>query len=111
MGLSKSQRETIKLFRKFREREPSIIKEVEIVIPDDLMVMGHVEFIGYRTTHGNVAKLYKHDFAKGSRPLLCTGTGKNELFLVGGRYHVTERGIVDLDLHGDEIDDDNERYT
>jgi hypothetical protein len=36
--------------------------------------------------------------------------GRNELFLVGGSYHVTERGVVDLNTRGAEIDDDSERY-
>ncbi len=110
MGLTRSQRKAIELFRGFREREPTISKEIELDVPDQLIVMGHVEFIGYKTTHGKRAKLYKHDFAKGSRPLLCTGVGKNQVFLIGGNYHVTERGIVDLDTRGREIDDDSERF-
>lgn len=110
MRLTKSQRKAIELFRNFREREPTITREIEINIPEQLIVMGHLESIEYKTTHGKRAKLYRHEFAKGSRPLLCTGTGKNELLLIGGNYHVTERGVVDLDRRGREIDDDSERY-
>ncbi len=110
MGLTRSQRSAISLFRKFREREPTITKKVEVNVPDQLIVMGHLESIEYKTTHGSKGKLYRHEFAKGSRPLLCTGTGRNELFLVGGSYHVTERGVVDLNTRGAEIDDDSERY-
>lgn len=69
------------------------------------MVMGQVEFIGYRTTHGSTLVLYKHDFAPGSRPQLAAGPKRNQLFLVGGRYRVTDRGIVDLDAKNREIDD------
>ncbi len=69
------------------------------------MVQGTVEAILYRTTHKGEAVLYKHDFAAGSRPFLAAGPRRNQLFLIGGRYHVTDRGIVDLDSHGREIED------
>lgn len=49
--------------------------------------------------------MYKHKFAKGSRALLCAGPGPNQLYLIGGRFHVTERGIVDLTPSGKEIAD------
>lgn len=107
--LTPDQRAAVQLFRDFREREPTRAKHVDFIIPEAVMVMGHCEFIGYRTTHGRSAKLYKHDFAPGSRPLLCAGAADNELFLIGGRFHVTERGIVDLDARGAEIDDHSPR--
>ena len=67
--------------------------------------MGYCEAILYSTTHAGVAKLYKHKFAKGSRALLCAGPGKSQLYLIGGRFHVTDRGIVDLTPSGKEIPD------
>lgn len=101
----KEFRGAFKLHKQFRETNPKKARRVKVDIPSVLMVMGTVEFIGYRTTHkGNVA-LYKHDFAPGSRPLLAAGPKKNQLFLIGGRYHVTDRGIVDLDGLNKEIDE------
>lgn len=93
-----------RLYRAFREKTPQRAKRVSMNLPRALMVMGHVDFIGYTTSHADgKATPYKHDFAKGSRPLLCTGVGTNQLFLVGGRYRVTGRGIVDLDARRREL--------
>lgn len=93
------------LYKKFREVEPQRATRVTINLPKSAMVMGYLEFVGYSTTHNGKAAMYKHKFAKGSRPLLCAGPRKNQLILVGGRYHVTERGIVDLTPGGIEIED------
>lgn len=105
MKLTKSQREAVDLFRNFREKTPTRAKRITLDVPDALMIMGHVEFIGYRTTHGNRSVLYKHSFAKGCRPLLAAGPEVGQVFLIGDRYHVTERGIVDLTADGREIED------
>jgi hypothetical protein len=100
-----SVRKAAKLYKDFREATPKRAKKVTFRLPRAVMVMGHCEAILYSTTHGGKARLYKHTFAKGSRPLLCAGPGRNQLVLVGGRYHVTERGIVDLTPRGKEIED------
>lgn len=105
MKLTKQQLDALSLFRDFRERDATRAKVVDFNIPSAVAVMGPVEFIGYRTTHGRKAVLYRHDFAPGSRPQLCAGPDENELYLIGGRYRVTDRGIVDLDANGEEIDD------
>jgi len=105
MKLTKQQRDAVKLYRNFREREPKRVATIDIDLPDMVAVMGHVEFIGYKTTHGRKSVMYKHQFAKGSRPLLAAGPDIGQAFLIGDRFHVTERGIVDLDADGNEIDD------
>lgn len=110
MKLTREQRDAVKLFRQFRERDPSRIKNFEVDIPTAVMVMGPLEFVGYRTTHGKKSVLYTHDFAAGSRPLLCAGSQDGQLYILGGNFRVTDRGIVDLDARNQEIDDDSERY-
>lgn len=100
-----SVRKAKALYRKFREAEPGRVRKVKYDPPKSAMVMGYLEGVLYSTTHGGRSQNYKHVFAKGSRPLLCAGPGKNQLILVGGRYHVTERGIVDLTPRGKEIED------
>lgn len=94
-----------RLYKEFRETTPKRAKVVNYDVPSVAMIMGHVEFVGYRTSHDGKVVLYKHDFASGSRPLLAAGPKRNQLFLLGGRYRVTDRGIVDLDSRGREIDD------
>jgi hypothetical protein len=93
------------LYEKFREAPASRARKIRIRYPTAVMVMGYLEFVGYSTTHGGTAKMYKHKFAKGSRPLLCAGPKAGQLYLIGGRFHVTERGIVDLTPSGKEIPD------
>jgi len=78
---------------------------VNLIIPAELAVVGHVAAIEYDTNRDHRAVLARHEFAGGSRPLLATGTGRNELFLIGGRYRFTDRGIMDIDTHGRLIDD------
>ncbi len=93
------------LYERFREKPATRARAIKIKYPKAVAIMGYCEFIGYSTTHGRSAKLYKHKFAKGSRPMLCAGPGRNQLYLIGGRFHVTERGIVDLTPRGKEIED------
>lgn len=93
------------LYRKFREAEPKRLRKVTIEVPKALMTMGRVSAIEYETTHGGKTHAYRHDFVPGSRPTLAATGKKQGLFLLGGRYHVTERGIVDLDPKGREVED------
>lgn len=98
-------RRAAKLYESFRERTPTRIKKIAIRPPPRVAVdIGIVEFIGYRTTHGRKLTLYKHDFAPGSRPLLMVSPDGRQLLLIGGRYKFTDRGIVDRDISGREIE-------
>jgi len=94
---------TLKLYRDFRESEP-VGMFVRRRYPRTLARMGVCEFIGYMTTHGGKTALYVHHFAPGSRPSLYAGAGRNQLFLMGGRFTVTDRGITDIDAHGKPTD-------
>lgn len=98
-------RRAAELYKGFRERVPQRIKKIGIQVPRVAVDIGQVEYIGYRTTHGRKLTLYQHDFAAGSRPLLCVSPDGKQLLLIGGRYRFTERGIVDRDLSGREIDE------
>jgi hypothetical protein len=100
-----SVKKTKKLYEDFRETSVRRARKIRVKLPRAVAVMGYCEAILYSTTHNGVAKLYKHKFAKGSRALLCAGPGKSQLYLIGGRFHVTERGIVDLTPSGREIPD------
>ena len=100
-----SLKSAVGLYRKFREAEPQRTRTVRVELPKALMSMGRVSAIEYETTHGGVTHKYRHDFVPGSRPTLTASGKRNGLFLLGGRYHVTERGIVDLDPRGREVED------
>lgn len=93
-----------RLYRQFREAAPSSARRVRVRIPKALARMGTCEFVGYLTTHKGKAALYVHYFAPGSRPGLYANTGRGQLFLIGGRFRVSERGITDQDIRGRDID-------
>lgn len=94
-----------KLYEEFRESVPRRGREIEFDMPTVVMVMGNLVEVKYDTTRGRKTEKYHHTFAAGSRPLLCADGKTGQLFIVEGRYHVTPRGIVDLDSKGQEIDD------
>jgi hypothetical protein len=96
-------RSSAALYKGFREEPPKRARRVNLTIPDAVAVMGQVEFIGYMTTHAGKTHLYVHQFAPGSRPTFAAGTGRNQAFLIGGRYRVTDRGIVDFGPGGGEV--------
>lgn len=97
-----SVRKAKKIYEEFRERRATRARRVTFRIPRSVAVMGYVDAISYSTTHGKRAVRYKHSFHANSKPLLCTD-GK-VIVIVGGRYHVTDRGIVDLDAKGRELE-------
>ncbi len=93
------------LYESFRESEATRARKIRVKLPKAVAIMGYCDAIEYTTTHKGVATRYRHKFAKGSRALLCAGPGRSQLYLIGGRFHVTDRGIVDLTPRGKEIPD------
>lgn len=91
-----------RLFRGFRLRAPRSATRVRVELPEAAILMGTVRAIEYEMPHGRRTVLYRHEFAKGSRPELAAGPDPCQLVLVGGAYKVTERGIVDLHPNGRE---------
>lgn len=92
--------QAIDLYSSFREVDAQKISTVKLRVPGLMVAVGHVEFVGYTTTHGHKVTSYRHDFRPGSRPLLCSSPTGQQLFLMGGKYDFTGRGIVDRDAHG-----------
>ena len=104
---SKEFRGAFQLHEKFREEKPKRAKVIEFNVPKALAIIGTLEAVEYTTTHKGKAVKYRHVFAPGSRPYLAAGPKRNQVFLVGGRYHFTDRGIVDIDAKGKDILDPN----
>lgn len=103
--------QAVELYESFREKRPRKLKRLNVSVPRVVACMGHVEGIDYRTTHGKKVTLYHHDFAPGSRPLLCVSADGRQLLLLGGRYEWDGRGIVDKAKDGsDIIPDDHHRH-
>lgn len=90
-----------KIFSAFTGHDVEWTQDIELPdIPAALAVIGKVDFFGYTTTRDGQVEAYKHDFHRNSKPLLCISPDGLQIFLVGGRYVFTERGIVDTDKAG-----------
>jgi hypothetical protein len=90
------------LFRGFRLRGPRSVRAMNGDLPPVAIEMGKVRGIAYEMRRGRQTILYWHEFAEGSEPVLGAAPGRAGLVLLGGRYHVTRRGIVDLRASGRE---------
>lgn len=64
-------------------------------IPDVLLAVGEIDGIMYSTIRDGVAEKYIHKFKKSCRPIFAVSHDGKQLFMVGGSYTFTDRGIVD----------------
>ena len=86
----------VKLYRDFRGDDPREVVTVKLPpTPAAMLTVGEVTGIMYRTKREGQVDQYVHRFRKHARPTLAaTPTGKH-LYLLGGAYRVTEKGIED----------------
>lgn len=89
-------RDAAALYADFSGHEPEIVGELDKpVIPDVLIGIGEIDGIMYSTIRDGVLEKYIHRFNKKSRPLFAVSPDGKQLFMLGGAYNFTERGIVD----------------
>lgn len=89
-------REAAKLYEEFSGHEAEIIGELDKpVIPDTLIAIGEIDGIMYSTVRDGKLEKYVHQFTKKARPLFAVSFDGSQLFMLGGAYNFTERGIVD----------------
>lgn len=81
-----------KLSRDFHEREPKSVRRVAAPSTTVGMVLGVLEGVIYRTPDGT---RYMHEFRGSARPKLAATHDGRQLIVHGGRYRMTDRGIVD----------------
>lgn len=86
----------LQLFKDFRGDEPQGIDRVKLPPqPKVLMMIGECSGVMYETIRDGEKETYLHRFKKSSRPALCCTPDGKTLYLIGGVYQVTDRGIVD----------------
>lgn len=84
------------LYERFSGHNPEEIGKVKIPpVPKVGVAVGEVDGILYSTIRDGVLEKYIHKFRKSDRPLFVVAPDGKQLFLVGGNYTFTERGIVD----------------
>lgn len=85
-----------KKFRDFHGDVPSSVNRVVVRdAPNILYTLGEIESITYNADRDGDHDRFVHNFRKRSRPLLTVTKDGKKLYLIGGSYSVTDRGIVD----------------
>ena len=81
----------------FVGREIGEFSEVEIAGDYDVgYALGEIPEIHYIAERDGEIFHFHHTFKEKSRPLLVVSFDGKQLMIAGGRYQVTDRGIVDL---------------
>lgn len=89
-------RNASKLYSDFTGHEASEYETLDKpVLPDVMIRVGEIDFVGYTTVRDNKTEKYIHKFSKKCRPLFTVSHDGKQLFMLGGSYDFTERGIVD----------------
>jgi len=84
------------LYTKFTGHDAEAIGRVKVnPLPRVGVAIGEIDGVLYSTVRDGKAEKYIHQFAKADKPLFVVSPDGKGLFLVGGRYTFTERGIVD----------------
>lgn len=84
-----------RLYEDFTGDEPRYVEPVKIEVPAVVMLVGECDGILYSCHRDGKLEHYQHKFRKSSRPLLVSNETGSALFLIGGSYSFTDRGIVD----------------
>lgn len=93
--MSKKKEAAIKLFKDFTGENPEYIDRVNLPVDTVAMAIGHCDGIMYETVRDGKRERYVHKFKKGCRPVLAVSSDGKQLYLLGGEYNFTERGIED----------------
>lgn len=88
--------DAVQLYESFSGHEAEPIGKV--TFPDNPKIglaIGRLMGVAYETVRDGKTERYFHRFKKSSQPLLVSSSDGNQLFVIGGSYNFTERGIVD----------------
>lgn len=86
------------LYERFTGRKSRVSGSAYLRLPEPsaLAIVGKLDFVGYTANRDRRGEKYIHEFAPRARPWLCSSADGSQLWIVGGRYRFTERGIVDF---------------
>ena len=79
----------------FSGHEPQHLDTVKVGESRVFTPVGELAAVMYDTTRDGKPEKYIHRFRRKSRPLLASSHDGTELRIVGGRFRMTEAGIVD----------------
>lgn len=75
-------------------RAGEVVGKAEVpATPPALAVVGVLRSVVYESDRSGKSELYEHEFSEKNPPLLCCGPDGKGLWIVGGRFKTTSRGI------------------
>lgn len=85
-----------KLHADFTGEPARIVGRVEVPDVDEVLtVVGRCNAIAYTATRDGETAQYQHEFRARSAPTLAVSADGRRLYLIGGAYRFTDRGIED----------------
>ncbi len=84
-----------RLYEDFTGDVPQFVEKIYVELPDVVWLLGELDAVQYSCFRDGREEHYIHEFRKSSRPLLVVNSDGTALHIVGGRYHITDRGIED----------------
>lgn len=84
-------------FEEFTGRKPAKVRQEKLDTgPVVGWEMGPLVGVAYEAVRDGKKDRYFHEFAEKSRPRLVAREDGRQLYIAGGKYKVTERGVVDV---------------
>ncbi len=83
------------LYQQFTGHEATHYQKIPLNTPKAALQVGSCDGILYTTVRDGVTEHYIHKFKKSAQPVLAASSDGKQLFLLGGNFNFTERGIVD----------------
>lgn len=89
-------RKAADLYERFSGHDAEIIGKIRTPsVPSVGVAIGELDGVLYTTVRDGVTEKYIHKFKAKDKPLLVVSPDGAQMFIVGGGYDFTERGIVD----------------
>lgn len=85
------------LYERFSGHKADKGAKVKIpAVPAVGVCIGDIDGILYTTVRDGEVQRYIHKFRAKDRPLFVVSPDGKQLFMIGGNYNFTERGIIDM---------------
>lgn len=99
--MAKGLDETVKvkqandLFKSFSGMDTEHRKKIKTKTHDVVMQIGKLDGVLYTTVRDGAIEKYVHKFRPKSKPILGVSHDGKRLYVIGGKYQFTDRGIED----------------
>ena len=86
----------VDLYESFSGQRAEVVGKIDIPPVSEIgVVVGTLDGVLYTTVRDGVTEKYIHKFKAKDKPLLVVSPDGEQMWIIGGNYDFTERGIVD----------------